>query len=74
MNEITNKVEWRYNKMPEICSFYGIAITMNYKEHNPPHFHAAYQDYEVSVEIKTGIVKGKKLLVLVIIFFFQLVS
>ncbi|KPA18760.1 transcriptional regulator [Candidatus Magnetomorum sp. HK-1] len=45
--------------MPEISSFYGIAITMNYKEHNPPHFHAAYQDYEVSVEIKTGIVKGK---------------
>ncbi len=44
--------------MPEICRFYGIIITMNYNEHNPPHFHAIYQGYEVSIEIKTGIVKG----------------
>ncbi len=44
--------------MPEISRFYGIVITMNYNEHNPPHFHAMYQDYEISVEIKTGLVKG----------------
>jgi len=44
--------------MPEICRFYGITITMNYKEHNPPHFHATYQDYEISVDIKTALVKG----------------
>jgi len=44
--------------MPEICRFYGITITMNYNEHNPPHFHAMYQDYEISVEIKTALVKG----------------
>ena len=31
--------------MPEISRFYGIAITMNFREHNPPHFHATYQDY-----------------------------
>jgi len=30
--------------MPEISRFYGIAITMNYREHNPPHFHATYQE------------------------------
>jgi hypothetical protein len=45
--------------MPEISRFYGIAISMNYKEHNPPHFHACYQDYEVSIEIKTGLTKGE---------------
>lgn len=45
--------------MPEISRFYGITITMNFKEHNPPHFHALYQDYEVSVDIKTGFVNGK---------------
>jgi len=45
--------------MPEISSFYGIAITMNYREHNPTHFHATYQDYEISVDIKTGLVNGK---------------
>jgi hypothetical protein len=44
--------------MPEISRFYGIAITMNYNEHNPPHFHASYQGNEVSVDIKTGLIKG----------------
>ncbi|MEE9431637.1 MAG: DUF4160 domain-containing protein [Melioribacteraceae bacterium] len=45
--------------MPEISRFYGIVITMNYREHNPPHFHAIYQDYEISVDIETGVVKGQ---------------
>jgi len=45
--------------MPVISRFYGIAVFMNYREHEPPHFHAAYQDQEVSIEIKTGIVEGK---------------
>jgi hypothetical protein len=44
--------------MPEISRFYGISITMNFNDHNPPHFHANYQDYEVLVEIKTGVVSG----------------
>lgn len=45
--------------MPEICRFYGIVIFMNYNEHEPPHFHAKYQDQEVSIEIGTGIVRGQ---------------
>ena len=45
--------------MPVISRFYGIVVFMNYREHEPPHFHAAYQDQEVSIEIKTGIVEGK---------------
>jgi hypothetical protein len=45
--------------MPEISRFYGIIITMNYREHNPPHFHAIYQDYEISVDIQTGLVNGQ---------------
>ena len=44
--------------MPELSNFYGIKITMNYNEHNPPHFHAMYQGYEITFEIKTGIIKG----------------
>lgn len=28
--------------MPEICRFLGIVISMYYKEHLPPHFHAKY--------------------------------
>jgi len=45
--------------MPEISRFLGIIIFMVYDDHNPPHFHARYGDYEISVEIMTGIVDGK---------------
>ncbi len=45
--------------MPTLSIFYGIKITMNYRDHNPPHFHAEYQEYEVTVDIQTGEVTGK---------------
>ena len=32
--------------MPTISMFYGIVIQMFFDDHNPPHFHAYYQDYE----------------------------
>jgi hypothetical protein len=38
--------------MPEICRFYGIAITMYYRDHQPPHFHARYGGREVVVTIR----------------------
>lgn len=31
---------------------------MYYKEHAPPHFHADYNEYSITVEIETGIVNG----------------
>lgn len=45
--------------MPEICRFQGIVVFMNYSDHNPPHFHAKYQDQEVIVEIQTGVIDGR---------------
>jgi hypothetical protein len=45
--------------MPEICRFLGIIIYFAYNDHNPPHFHARYGEYDVTVEISTGIVNGK---------------
>ena len=45
--------------MPEISRFLGIIIAMFYNEHSPPHFHAKYGDYEVTVTIETGIVSGQ---------------
>ena len=45
--------------MPVISRFYGIIVFMNYNDHNPPHFHARYQDYEVIVEIQTGLIQGQ---------------
>jgi len=44
--------------VPEICRFYGIVIFMNYNDHAPPHFHARYQDYEITLDIQTGVVTG----------------
>jgi hypothetical protein len=45
--------------MPELCRFLGIVIFMNFNDHNPPHFHAKYGDYEIIVEIGSGIIEGK---------------
>lgn len=45
--------------MPQISFFYGIYILMNFSDHNPPHFHAWYGDYKVTVSIMDGIVKGE---------------
>ena len=37
----------------------GIIIAMFYNEHSPPHFHAKYGDFEVTVTIETGVVSGQ---------------
>jgi phosphomannomutase len=38
--------------MPELSRFYGIVIHLRFGDHNPPHFHAAYGEYEASVSIE----------------------
>lgn len=45
--------------MPEISRFLGIVIYMLYDDHHPPHFHAEYGDYRISVDITNGVVEGK---------------
>ena len=37
--------------MPTVSSFYGIFIKMLFDDHNPPHFHAEYGEYELMVKI-----------------------
>ena len=37
--------------MPTISQFYGIKIRMFFNDHSPPHFHAAYGEYELTVLI-----------------------
>lgn len=39
--------------MPTICEFFGIVIRMYYEDHNPPHFHAIYGEYQVLIDIET---------------------
>ena len=46
--------------MPEISRFLGIVIRMFALEHNPPHFHAIYNDYEAQFSINPlEIIEGK---------------
>ena len=40
--------------MPEISRFFGIVIRMYYDDHNPPHFHSYYQNYEATYDINSG--------------------
>ncbi len=45
--------------MPVISSFYGIKITINYREHHPAHFHAVYGEFEALFSIaNSNIIKG----------------
>jgi len=39
--------------MPELSRFLGIAIIMNFNDHNPPHFHVKYNEYRAIIEIET---------------------
>jgi len=45
--------------MPEICRFLGIVIYVYSKDHNPPHFHFVYGEFEGIMYIKELIVEGK---------------
>ena len=45
--------------MPQISTFYGLIILMNFKDHTPPHFHVWYGEYKITVTIVDGIVTGK---------------
>ncbi|WP_425615975.1 DUF4160 domain-containing protein [Anatilimnocola sp. NA78] len=45
--------------MPEISRFRGISIRMYYRDHAPPHFHAAIGDHEILVEIDSGDIAGR---------------
>ena len=39
--------------MPEISRFFGIVIKMFVGDHNPPHFHAFYAEYEALIDINS---------------------
>jgi hypothetical protein len=45
--------------MPQISYFLGVIIRMFYRDHNPPHFHAFYGDYQALIDIqKNEILSG----------------
>jgi hypothetical protein len=42
--------------VPRISYFYGIAITMYFYDHDPPHFHAHYAEHHAVIAIDDGAV------------------
>lgn len=40
--------------MPRLSEFYGIVIYMYFADHNPPHFHAIYGEFEALIRIEDG--------------------
>ena len=49
----------RINILPEICRFYGIIISLYWRDHNPPHIHFTYREYECSISVLDRLVDGK---------------
>jgi len=45
--------------VPELSRFLGIVIGMFYRDHEPAHFHAVYGEYEITVGVEDGVVKGE---------------
>jgi hypothetical protein len=44
-----------------VSVFFGIVIRLYHADHNPPHFHATYGEFEAIIEIKSGKLLGGKL-------------
>ena len=44
--------------MPEISRFFGIVIYMNWREHPPVHFHAAYAEHEALITLDGKVYSG----------------
>lgn len=44
--------------MPTISYFLGIRIYMYFDDHNPPHFHAVYQDFEAEFLLDGTLLRG----------------
>ena len=51
MNEDEDNMKQGGN-MPVIGAFEGLRITMNWNDHNPPHFHVTYGGKEATVNIR----------------------
>jgi len=45
--------------VPELARFFGIAIYMNWRDHNPPHVHAMYGDHEALVSLDGAVLAGE---------------
>ena len=46
--------------MPQLSRFFGIIISMYFDDHDPPHFHARYNEFIAKIEIESlEVIKGE---------------
>jgi hypothetical protein len=51
---VVEPLDFRQDELlPRISAFYGIVITMYYRDHEPPHFHAVYGEHQTQIVIAT---------------------
>ena len=44
---------------PTVSIFYGTTVSINYRDHNPPHCHAKYGEFKAIYNLETGdMIKG----------------
>ena len=44
--------------MPVLTMFYGIIVSMFYKEHNPPHIHVQYAEHNAIFDFEGNMIEG----------------
>jgi hypothetical protein len=44
--------------VPEVSRFYGIVITVNFDDHQPPHFHARYSGAHAALTFDGRLIAG----------------
>lgn len=42
-----------------LSTFYGIIVRMNSRDHNPPHFHVQYQNYNAILDFDGNVLEGE---------------
>ena len=47
--------------MPIIAAFFGMVVRLYHADHEPPHIHVQYGEFEAIVEITTGVIMRGKL-------------
>ncbi len=45
--------------MPEISRFFGIIVRMYYRDHEPPHIHVEYGEWQATIQLDNGAIDGR---------------
>jgi len=58
IKKLSAKLNFLEQNMPVISRFFGIVIIMYWNDHNPPHIHAKYGEYNAIISISGEFLGG----------------